>query len=115
MLSYRILNPSARRRAIQAVPSQSADHFLTKQEILSRHLGKCFFKIGDRATLKKPKKPRLRGTIVAVEEDAEKAQWSGNQPKFITLEIEHVEKSTGVISRVEKRCVGVKQLLLTYG
>lgn len=115
MLSYRILNPSARRKAMLALPKPSEPTYLTRQEILNRHLGKCFFKIGDRATLKKPKKPRLRGTIVAVEEDAEKAQWSGNQPKFITMEIEKVEKSTGRIIDVEKRQVGVKQLLLSYG
>lgn len=112
MLSYRILNPSAQRKAL---PPPTTESFLSKQEILSRHLGKCYFKIGDRTTLKKPKRPRLRGTIVAVEENADKAQWVGNQPKFITVEIEKVEKSTGRIIEVERRCVGVKQLLLSYG
>lgn len=115
MLYFKISNPSGRLKLVGAPASEnSGGSFLSKQEILNRHLNKCYMKVGDRIALKKPKRPRIRGTLLHAEDDANKVVWQGNQPKFLTVELDVIDKTTGIIT-CEKRNVGVKQLIFTAG
>jgi hypothetical protein len=72
-------------------------------------------KIGDRVKFKKPRKNPPYGTLVHCEEDAGKVEWrnAGTVPLFLTIEIDKVDRKTGVVYGTEKRRAGVKQLLLS--
>lgn len=105
MLRYKIRNPKAAPRK-----ENSTDPFLSKQSILGRHITKCFFKPGDRIRLKKPKRNPVYGTLVDCIDDADKVEWRGNTPLFLVVDLEKVDKQTGVVYGAEIKTVGVKQL-----
>lgn len=89
---------------------------MDKQMILNRHLNKSFFTIGDRVRFKKPKRNPRYGTLVHCEEDAGKCEWrnNGTVPLFLTIDVDKVDKDTGVRYGTEKVRAGVKQLMFVH-
>lgn len=89
---------------------------MDKQMILNRHLNKCFVKIGDRVRFKKPKRNPWYGKLVHAEDDAGKCEWrnGGTTPLFLTVEVDKVDKQTGVVYGTEKVTCGVRQLLFVH-
>lgn len=107
MLTYKIRNLKAIRETLIDDKDKS---FMSKQNILERHIQKCYMKEGDRIRLKKPKRNPLFGTIIEAATDPSKIKWRADIPLFITVELEKVDPKTGVVYGTELRQVGVKQL-----
>lgn len=107
MYAYKIPNPKGTPKAQRpALDDSKPETFTDPQSILNRHLGKCYFKVGDSVKLKRPKRPRREGVIKSVCTDAFECAWSHGDkvPLFITLEIK-------IPGGVETKQVGVKQII----
>lgn len=115
MYSYKIQNLKAPHRLRQRPSKESAEAFMDQQMILGRHLNKCFLKVGDRVRFKRPKRNPLYGTVVHAEEDAGKCEWRNQTiPLFLTVDVDKVDKDTGVRYATEKVRCGLKQLMFVH-
>lgn len=109
MLRYTIRNPKGTPKR-----NDEDDPFLSKKAILGRHINKCYMRVGDRIRLKKPKKNPLYGTLVECIEDVDKVVWRGNTPLFLVVDLEKIDRKTGVVYGAELQTVGVKQLQFVH-
>lgn len=98
MLSYQIKNPAGQPKH-RVPPHIGGDtNFDSKESIFERHLGKCFFKAGDEVQFKKPRRNKVVGTVMHVENDFSKVTWTngGRVPAIVTVKIADKGAQKGV-------------------
>lgn len=101
MITQRLLKKSSHSENLPqaSIPTQS-----NLQEILNRHLNRCYFKVGDKFSFKKPRNNPAKGVIKHIETDASKVVWNVAKtvPFYITVDTIQNTKN-GVIEATNVR------------
>lgn len=105
MLTYSIkknksIPQKLRKSASIAGPTQTVyPRNETREECFARHFAKNIYKLGDRVAFKKPRRNKIRGSIIGVETDVNKMHWSegGAVPRFLRVKVDKIDKSSGEI------------------
>lgn len=89
MLCYQIKNPKVQHNS-RRPPHIEGDSLIdSKETIFNNHLSKCFFSIGDEVQFKKPRRNKVVGTVMHIENEFSKVTWTngGRVPAIITVKI----------------------------
>ena len=75
------------------------------------------FRVGDKVKFKKPRRNPIYGEILHIETIPEKVQWShgGLVPLNISVQVDKIDSTTGVIYGTELMKVSDKKLLFVRG